>query len=344
MARRTSIGLDIGCGAVRAAELSFGSTGVVLERCAEAPLPDGAVVDGEVLDVAAVSEALTQLWRTGRFSHRRVTLGIANQRVVVREVEVPKMPAADLRKALPFQVQDVLPMPVEAAVLDFHPLEVRTTGTGQVVRGLLVAAWRDTVTALVSAAEGARLVPEAVDLTAFAVLRAVGSGVGAEASTEALVDIGATITQVVVHSGGAPRFVRILMAGGNDITDALAERTGVSLAEAELLKRGLGIGDGISGDLTVVGHAVETAALGFLEEVRSTIDYAAATSGHRAERVVLTGGGARLDGLAPRLAAMTGLTVEVGSVAHKVRLGRHAHDADQDAAAMAIGLALGVSA
>ena len=343
MARRTSIGLDIGCSAVRAAELSFTATGVVLERSAEAPLPEGAVVDGEVVDVAAVSAALVQLWRTGRFSSRRVTLGIANQRVVVREVEVPKMPAADLRKALPFQVQDVLPMPVESAVMDFHPLEVRSTGSGQVVRGLLVAAWRDAVAALVAAAEGARLIPEAVDLTAFAVLRAVGSDVHGETTTEALVDIGATITQVVVHSGGAPRFVRILMAGGNDITDALVERTGVTVLEAEHLKRGLGIGDGLNGELTVVGHAVEAAALGFLEEVRSTIDYAAATSGHRAERVVLTGGGARLDGLAPRLAAMTGLPVDIGSVSHRLRPGRNLRPTD-DAATMAIGLALGVSA
>jgi len=343
--RGTSIGVDVGGSAVRAAELSFTSAGVVLERCAAAPLPEGVVRDGEVVDVAAVSQALTQLWRSGGFSSRRVVLGVANQRVVVREVEVPQLPAADMRRALPYQVQDVLPMPVDAALLDFHPLEVRPTGSGAVVRGLLVAAWRDTVEALVAAAEGARLVPEAVDLSAFAVLRTAGSDLGADVATEALVDIGSTITQVVVHSGGAPRFVRILLAGGDDVTRALVERTGVSVLEAEHLKRALGIGDG-TGDpeLTVVGHAVETAVLGFLEEVRSTIDYAAATSGHRAERVVLTGGGARLDGLAQRLAAMTGLPVEVGSVGRLLRPGRHLGDVDPVEASTAIGLALGASA
>lgn len=343
MARRTSIGLDIGAGAVRAAELSFTASGVVLERCAEAPLPEGAVRDGEVVDVAAVSAALTELWRRGRFSHRRVTVGIANQRVVVREVEVPAMPAADLEKALPYQVQDLLPMPVEAAVMDFHPLEERTTGSGAVVRGLLVAAWRDTVQPLVAAVEGARLVPLAVDLTAFAVLRAVGSGFGSATGTEALVDVGSTITQVVVHSGGTPHFVRILMAGGDDITAALAEQAQVSLAEAELLKRELERPDGPQTH-PEAALAVQAAVVAFLEEVRSTIDYAAATSGHRTERVVLTGGGARQSGLDVQLAAMTGLPVEIGSIERRVRPGRHLVPVQADSSTVAVGLALGATA
>jgi type IV pilus assembly protein PilM len=342
VARRTSIGLDIGSGAVRAAELSFTSGGVVLERCAHAPLPDGAVRDGEVVDATAVSAAIAELWRQGRFSHRRVVVGIANQRVVVREIEVPQMPAADLRKALPFQVQDVLPMSVDDAVMDFHPIEERVTGSGTVVRGLLVAAWRDTVSSLLAAVDGAKLVAEAVDLTAFAVLRAVGSGL-ATATTEALVDVGSTITQVVVHSGGTPHFVRILMSGGDDITAAVAERSGVSLGEAEELKRQVTALDDAA-LLTPAGQAVQQAVQSFLEEVRSTVDYATATSGHRAERVVLTGGGARQAGLDLQLAAMTGLPVEVGTLERRVRPGRHLGAVHPDSATMAVGLALGATA
>ncbi|WP_180357821.1 type IV pilus assembly protein PilM [Streptomyces sp. NP160] len=340
MSRRTTIGLDIGSGAVRAAELSFGSAGVVLERCATAPLPASAVRDGEVVDTAAVSAALVELWRSGRFSHRRVTVGIANPRVVVREVEMPHMPAADLKKALPFQVQDVLPMPVDAAVLDFHPLEVRGTGPGAVVRGLLVAAWRDTVLPLVSAVHGAKLLPEAVDLTAFAVLRAVGSGTGADAGTEAIVDIGSTVTQVVVHSGGAPHFVRILLCGGDDITGALAERAGLSTAEAERLKRELDTGEVVDPS---AADAVRSASQTLLDEVRSTIDYATATSGHRPDRVVLTGGGARQGGLDLQLSAMTGLPVEVGSLTHRIQPGRRLGNEHPDSATMAVGLALGAA-
>ncbi|MGQ7298242.1 type IV pilus assembly protein PilM [Quadrisphaera sp. KR29] len=346
MARRTSIGLDVGTGAVRAAELSFTSSGVVLERSAEVPLPEGAVRDGEVLDAAAVSAALVELWRRGRFSHRRVRVGVANQRVVVREVEVPQMPPADLRKALPFQVQDVLPMPVEAAVLDFHPLEVRTGAAAPVVRGLLVAAWRETVTALLAAVQGARLVPDAVDLTAFAVLRAVGSGLGSDAAAEALVDVGSDTTQVVVHSGGAPHFVRILASGGDDVTAALAEGTGLTTAQAEQLKRDLDEAPVLdeADPRSASAHALQVAVVAFLEEVRSTIDYAAATSGHRAERVVLTGGGARQAGLDAQLAAMTGVPVHVGSVERRVRRGRHLRGVTAEGPTTAVGLALGASA
>ena len=135
-------------------------------------------------------------------------------------------------------------MSVDQALLDYFPLESSWPRTAaRTYRGLLVAAERDMVGALLSAVEDAGLRPVMVDLTAFAVLRSLADSddLGMGASTEALIDVGSRITNIVVHEGGVPRFVRILLMGGADVTDALADRTGSEQTEAEALKHEVGM-------------------------------------------------------------------------------------------------------
>ncbi|MFP5345622.1 MAG: type IV pilus assembly protein PilM [Actinomycetes bacterium] len=349
MAGRTAIGLDIGTSGVRAAELTFGKDGVTLEKFGQVAVPDGAVLDGEVIDADAVSAAIKQLWSATRFGSKKVVLGVANQRVIVRQVELPQMPAADLKKALPFQVQDLLPMPVEQAVLDFHPLEAVPREGVPMLRGLLVAASRDMVLANVRCVQKAGLTPTVVDLTSFAVLRAVGRRGDLDVETEALVDVGARVTNIIIHSSGVPRFVRILLMGGQDITDAVSERLGVPGEEAEGLKQELGLLGGPT-DLAAAARAVEVTAQGFVEEVRGSLDYYSASNpGQRVDRVVLSGGGSQLPGLADRLSEATRLEVTAGDPLAPLRIGKTGLDADQlslvqPLSAVPVGLALGALA
>ncbi|GAB2694345.1 type IV pilus assembly protein PilM [Thalassiella azotivora] len=348
MAGRTAIGLDIGTSGVRAAELRFGKDGVTLEKFGQVAVPDGAVRDGEVIDADVVTAALKDLWAATRFTSKKVVMGIANQRVIVRQVELPQMPTADLKKALPFQVQDLLPMPVEQAVLDFHPLETVTSNGSPVVRGLLVAASRETVLANVRCAQRAGLDPTMVDLTSFAVLRSVGRRAATEAETEALVDVGARVTNIVVHSGGVPRFVRILLMGGQDVTDAVSERLGVPLAEAEGLKQQLGVLGGPP-ETSAASRAVEVTAQSFVDEIRGSLDYYAASNpSHPVERIVLSGGGSLLKGLSDRLGQATRLPVSSGDPMASLRIGRTGLDDRQlslvqPLSAVPVGLALGAA-
>ena len=346
MAGRTAIGLDIGTSGVRAAELSFGKDGITLEKFGQVAVPVGAVRDGEVVDGDAVTAAVRQLWQATRFGHKRVVLGVANQRVIVRQVDLPAMAPAELRKALPFQVQDFLPMPVDEAVLDFHPLEDVTDASGnRLRRGLLVAASRETVLANVRCAQKAGLTVSSVDLTSFALLRAVGTRLDPEVGTEALVDVGARVTNVVVHSGGVPRFVRILLMGGADITDALSERLGVDIEDAEGIKQQVGLAP--ADDADAAARSVEATAGAFIDEVRGSLDYYAAS--HPAapvERLVVSGGGSQLSGLVDRLEGATRLRVRAGNPIGTMQVGRTGLDDDQLAliqplAAVPVGLALG---
>ncbi len=122
MARRTAIGLDIGTSVVRAVELSFGRDGVTLDRFGQVVLPDGVVRDGEVVDAETVTKAIKELWSATHFGAKKVVLGVANQRVIVRQLDLPWMEQGELRKSLAFHVADFLPISVEDSVLDFYPI------------------------------------------------------------------------------------------------------------------------------------------------------------------------------------------------------------------------------
>lgn len=361
MAGRTAIGLDIGTSGVRVAQLRFGRGAVTLERFGQVALPDGAVRDGEVADPAAVAVAIRQLWAHTRVSGKKVLLGVASGRVIVRQVDLAWLPPSELRRSLPFQVADILPMPVEAAVLDFYPLQElpRGDGVGRAVRGLLVAASRETVDATVQAVQRAGLTPMSVDLTSFAILRALGPGSDGSADggaagedPEALVDVGAKVTNVVVHQGGVPRFVRILPMGGQHVTDAVAERAGLPPQQAEALKHELGLGLGphaFTAEGQAAARAVEDATSALVGEVRTSLTYyAAAGAAAPVNRIVLTGGGARLAGLPERLQAAADVPVVLGTPIAALRLGATGLSEEQlrevsPLTTVPVGLALGAA-
>jgi len=345
------VGLDIGTSGVRAAELSLGRGAATLERFGQVALPAGAVHDGEVVDSAAVGAALKQLWAQAKFSSKKVVLGVANQKVVVRQVDVPWLPEDELRKSLAFQVADFIPMAAEEAILDFHPLEEFTNDSGgRMLRMLLVAASRDMVGNALEAVKIAGLDPHMVDLTSFAVLRSmVGEGSVATPTAEALVDVGASVTNIVVHQGGVPRFVRILMLGGADITSAVAERLGVPQDQAEAVKQQTGLQLTPNNDAHPAQRAIEASGSAFVDEVRGSLDYFMAQPGAtRIDRIVLSGGGSLLAGLAERLQAATRLPVHAARPMAQLKIGKTGLTPQQLAyvepmVTVPVGLAMGVS-
>ncbi|MBI4728878.1 MAG: type IV pilus assembly protein PilM [Acidobacteria bacterium] len=344
---KSIVGLDIGTSAIRAAEISGGHP-PTLVRFAQVSLPAGAVADGEVVDRRAVTDALKDLWRRGGFRAKRVATSVANQKVVVRQVDLPWMEEEELRGALRYQVQEYIPIPIEDAVLDYQVLEeFAATDDARMVRVLVVAALRDMVGEFVGAVEDAGLHPDLIDYSGFAALRALAepeSGVFAAREAEAVLDIGAGVTNILVHEGGIPRFVRILQAGGSDITEALVAALGVGAEEGERLK----VSTVASNGAPVEGptRIIEQRLASFVDDVRSSVEYYQAQPGAAPlSRVLIVGGGSRLPRLADRLAQALRLPVEEGRPLATVKLGRLGLDVGQlsqvsAVAAVAVGLAL----
>ena len=225
---------------MRVAEVAVGDVPVVL-RAAQVPLAPGAVEAGEVRQPEVVADALRELWSKAGVKGKQVYLGVGNQRVVVREIALPWLPPKELRDSLGFQVQEFIPMSVDEAVLDFDPLGEMDQGGRRMLRILLVAAHKPMVSALVESVMAARLEPVGIDLTPFAVVRAVGVGdegldLGVEGD-EAVVEVGGHVTSICVHERGVTRFVRILPSGGRDISVAIARGLSVGDDVAEQLER-----------------------------------------------------------------------------------------------------------
>jgi type IV pilus assembly protein PilM len=239
-------------------------------------------------------------------------------------------------------------MPVDEAVLDYHLIEEREIDGRQMIRLLLVAAQKAMVDTLVAAATGAKLEPMGLDLVPFALVRAVGaSGAGMELEStggEAVVDIGAHVTNIVVHATGETRFVRILPSGGRDITVAIARGLSVEDAVAERLKRG----EAVEGVDATPEQALEIAmqrATKFVDEIRSSLEfYTAQTQGARIDRVLVSGGGSKLEGFIQILRQRMPVTVEPGRVFSRVgsqlSLSEDAQTEAEPVLATAVGLAI----
>jgi type IV pilus assembly protein PilM len=345
---RTVVGLDIGTTAVRAAELSIRRGQVVLEHIGQAGLPDGAVVDGEVVDPARVAAATKALWRRTKIGSRQVTIGVANQRVVVRLVDVPWMEPDELRNSLAFQAGDYLPIPVDQTELDYAVIsEFEASGGRRLLRVLLVAAQKEMLAGHLRAVKQAGLRPVGIDLNSIALLRSLAPVAGFGEGAEALVDVGARVTNMVVHDSGVLRFVRILLMGGEDVTSTLQRVLELDHDAAERAKLAASAGDDVEPE---TGELVEQRLEVFIEEVRGSLDfYRSQQDATPLARVMVSGGGSLLGPLVERLQAAIGVPVEHGRTLAGVRVGHLGLDASQLAAleptiAVPVGLALGAVA
>lgn len=338
-----AIGLDFGATSVRVVVLSLkerdGARQIVIEKIGGAPLAPGTVVDGVVEDPAALTAALKQLWREQKIGCRSVVLGLANAQIQVRELQVPDLDPARRAQALPFQAREVVALPIEQVVLDFAPLGGPDEETG-LVNGLLVATPRDLVVSAVGAVEAAGLRVARVDLASFAVLRAVAQG---GLTTEAVIDLGAHLTTVVVHRDGVPAMVRTLPRGGDEITTRLAARLKVEREEAETAKRV----DGLSAT-TPASEALEELVRPLLNDIRTSLNYFRSTgAGGSIEHVSLTGRAALMPGLADAIARQVGAPTTVETPERLLETSSAIDPNATDPAwtsALSVGLAIGAAA
>ncbi|MFT4029923.1 MAG: type IV pilus assembly protein PilM [Protaetiibacter sp.] len=341
----TIIGLDFGRGVIRAAEVSGASTPrPTLVRYHQIAVPSTALNRGEIIEQETVVAALKQLWDQAGFKTRKVIVGVGNARVLVRELSVPRMPMNRIRETLPFQVQDVLPVPVSEALLDFYPIAESDEDGKPVIQGLLVAAVKESVLGIVDAVEKAKLTPVDVDLIPFALSRSVLVGPIAQGST-ALVHIGAETTMVTVAVDGVPHFVRIIQNGGDDINRALVSRLGMDEFQAEQIKRRFGLAtQGAGPELRPAFEVIYEATGDLVVAIRNTLSfYVSSRAGATVERIVLSGGGAELNGFATALADATRLSVRPPAPVERLAVARTVSTDQMSAGIAGVPVAAGLT-
>jgi type IV pilus assembly protein PilM len=341
----TIVGLDFGRGVIRAAEvMGAASSRPTLVRYHQIAVPTTALDRGEVTEKETVVAALKQLWAQAGFKTRRVIVGVGNARVLVRELSVPRMPMNRIRETLPFQVQDVLPVPVNEALLDFYPIADTEEDGNPVIQGLLVAAVKSGVLATVEAVDEAKLEPVDVDLIPFALSRALLSGALARGSV-ALVHIGAETTIVTIAVDGVPRFVRIVQNGGDDVNRAMISRLGMDEFQAEQVKRRFGLStQGAGPELRPAFEVIYEITGDLVVAIRNTLSfYLSSKSGATVERIFLSGGGAELNGFATALADATRIPVRAPAPLEQLAIARTVNSDQYSAGAAGVPVTVGLT-
>jgi type IV pilus assembly protein PilM len=229
----TLVGLDIQPGYVSAVQARVNGS-ILVQRAAGSPLPPDTVREGEVLDGGALAETLREMFSESRLD-KRVRVGVANQRTVLRTLELPPLTdRKELATAVRFQAEDQVPMPLDNAVLDFHALGVIDTPAGPRQRVIVVAAQRDMVERLLEAVRSAGLRPEGVDLSAFALIRSLHRSDEVHAGRVLYLNIGG-LTNMAIAEGTVCRFTRVVGGGLESMATDIAERHGIKLHDAREL-------------------------------------------------------------------------------------------------------------
>jgi type IV pilus assembly protein PilM len=321
MAKRAKnlVGIDIDASSVTAVQVKHNGR-LTVDRVASTPLESGIVRDGEVVDVEGLSTALRTLFKENRGLGKRVRVGVANQKIVVRVVELPYLEnAKELEAAVRFQAQDQIPMPLDQAVIDFQPLDVVNGPDGRRQRLLLVAARKDMVTRALDAVRGAGLRPEGIDLSAFAMIRALYQPAAADEHV-LYVAVGG-LTNLAVARGTTCLFTRASGGGIDALAIELAERKALTLEHARGWLEHVGLEaavEDLAGDETILVETRQVLLEGvrrIAAEIRNSLDFHQAQGGVTAvARAVLSGPAAAVPGFATALSAELGLPMVVGAI------------------------------
>lgn len=354
---RQIVGLKLGAANLGAALVSTNGSAELLQVARES-LGSGIVSGGEVRDVEALATALKDFFAKHKLPKNAVRVGVANNRIGVRTIELSGMTdPKQMENAVRFRAQEVLPIPLQDAVLDFQVLSESVDGEGQPTKKvLLVVAYRDLVESVADACRQAGLRLVGIDLEAFALLRSILPPVpaepaeGAEKSAVVAVSVGSERSTLAVTDGRTCEFNRVLDWGGGALTTSLARGLELEPDDAEQLKLQLSLdGDevpeGMDEEVAKKARdALRVGMQGFARELVSSLQYYQSQPDSLGIReIILAGGTSNLDGLASSLQRLIGVTVRVGDPLSGVALSKRLRDATTDPAfAVPIGLGMGI--
>jgi type IV pilus assembly protein PilM len=343
----TAIGLDIGSSAIKLVFLQSTKDAVALQKAGSAPTPPEAVKGGVVVDPVAVAKAIRSLMEALQVDGAAVVAGIAGPTVVVREVPLPVMSDRQLRKSIQWEARNYISFPVEDSVVEFEVLERPPGKSGGQMRVMLVAAPRDMVDSQVESIELAGLEPVAVEIQPFAAMRCLLSGNGQPESddeeTTALLGIGSSYTQITIMKNRGFVLTRVIPIAGQSFTEAIKNALDVDVQEANQLKEtAMEVVTSEEERATLdpaaqqASRAIEPLLDELIREVRRSLAYHdyqqqspdAGAGDLGVNRILLSGGGAKLPKIHGYFQSQLGVPVEVVNIFAPGRL--QAHGVDQE--------------
>jgi type IV pilus assembly protein PilM len=305
--KKSFVGLDLGHHSLKAVQLEKSPGGWRVARVASMPTPPDAIKDGVVTDSLSLTAAIRALLKENHINATSAHIAVSGGSVVVRQVRMPRMAEATLRKSIKFEASRYVPSSVEESYVEF---EIVGPADDNQMDVLMVAAPREIVESRVQACEAAGLQVESVDVEAFAIFRSLIEADELHDWSEktlAIVNIGSSMTNMSVVTGGVFAMTRSIPNGGHTLTDALKSYFKLSYEDAESGKGQLDLRDLLdeakpkeNPPLRVLQQHLDD----LVREVRRSLNYyqSQQTEGsqnkQQVDLVMLTGGGAKMLGMA----------------------------------------------
>ncbi len=311
---RTTVGLDIGSGLIKMVVVSHGSGEPILSKVGMRALVDDAIVEGEVMDPGIVAEAVRGLFQELGIKPKNVVTAVGGRDVIIKKIPMDRMKESEARELIRWEAEQHVPFDMDNVELDFQILDPEAEGLQMSV--LLVAAKRELVETKVSLLKDIGIEPSVIDVDAFALHNAFEINYpDAMKGIVGLVNIGHEITNVNILDEGVPVLTRDLPLGTRRFREDLQRERGLSSDEAHKLLQGFEASDILTPFLLSRGEelavGVERAAAFLQTSSRS----AAALS-----RLFLSGGGARIPGLAKVLGERLKMPVQLANPLERIQV------------------------
>jgi type IV pilus assembly protein PilM len=339
---KSLVGLDIGSSAVKVVELKeMGKgRGYQLQNVGIEPLSPEAIVDGAIMDAGLVIEAIQKALGGRKVKAADVAIALSGHSVIIKKISIPATSEEELAEVIPWEAEQYIPFDVEDVNLAYQVL--KGGGSDGNMDVLLVAAKKDKIHDYTSVVTQAGRNPVLVDVDVFALQNCFEMNYDADESEGvALVNVGASTTNVAIVKGATSIFWRDISVGGNHYNDALRKELNVTFEQAETLKRGQSV-DGVASDkLPAILASVNDFIGG---EIQKTIDFFKNTTpGESIARMVLAGGSARVPHLRESLAERFGVAVEPLNPFNRVQIGKGISPETLDELSPSVSIAVGLA-
>ena len=317
------VGIDVGSSTLKAIQVETTRDGFKVVRAAQQKTPPGAIRDGVVIDREGVAGAIRQMLKAANITANAAIIAVSGPTVFVRQIQLPKMPDAALRRSIPYEDGRYISSSVDDSAIAYE-IQGPADDDPNLINVMLVAAPREMVDSRIAAVERAGLDVVSTDLESFALIRALIETQYArynDNNLRALVDIGAGHTEVTILLGTKFQLTRAVSIAGDTFTDALKNQLRVDVAEAEQRKTELDLGVLIHGSDNPQDYeaprAIQSVVDELLREVRRSIVFYQSqlpegTPAQNIFEMILAGGSSQMLGLASYVTARLGIEARVG--------------------------------